>query len=557
MHLSNFSIMKKFFIFLTWLYVASCTPKSNEGSLNESTQIRVSESVVNERFGGVGFHVFYHTHNAPRWHYEEVFAKRWRELDPSFVRINDNQSWDTDRLDKISEYLEVMKDTDTEMYFTSWGVNTLNDYTNEADYVNKEVDNLLYMKGEKGFDKLNYFCMTNELSVEKWASLVTDLDRFKRVQTIFFDEFQNRDLDIKLLATDASPFSNWPTIEWAANNMDDITGVYGGHHYINSYDLFDLSFYNFFYEKMKWGADLAKSKNKKFIVGEFGSKQNSNVLDSVKHDANIYNNRPLETYYGIQVAEAVIAMINAGVYGCNYWTFSDFPTSYNSKYINKWGIFRWEIDNTTTKPSYYCIGLLTKFFRGPSTVFEAKPADPLLRTAAIQNQEDGSISIAVVNRHETSQAIQLHLDIGSAGLEFRKYEYNPEDVPFNYFGDLQQHSGKIKLKNQEISDVVLPNSLTVYTTRFDETPPEAVKGLKVAQIKLEDRDRVSLSWQANPEDDVIYYRIYRSEIPDVEISERKQIATTINAEYIDRTVHGLPTYYYQVVAVDKSGNSSE
>lgn len=549
--------MRNYFIFLICAYISSCTLKNNERSLKEDTQIKITESVVNEHFGGVGFHVFYHTHNAPRWHYDEVFAKRWRELEPSFVRINDDQSWDTDRLDKISEYLEVMKDTKTEMYFTSWGVDALNDYKNEVDYVKKEVDNLEYMKHEKGFEKINYFCMTNELSVEKWASLVNDLDRFKRVQTIFFDEFQNRNLDIKLLATDASPFSYWGTIEWAANNMDDITGVYGGHHYINSYDLFDLSFYDFFYKKMKWGADLAKSKNKKFIVGEFGSKQNSNIIDSVKHDANIYNNRPLEKYYGIQVAEAVIAMINAGVYGCNYWTFSDFPASYNSNYINKWGIFRWEIDNTTTKPSYYCIGLLTKFFRGPSTVYEAEPADSLLRTAVIQNQEDESISVAVVNRHETSQAIQLQLEIGREGLNFRKYEYNPEDVPFNYFGDLQQPSGKIKLKNREISDVVLPNSLTVYTTRFDEIPPQSVKGLKVEQITLEDRERVSLSWQANPEDDVIYYRIYRSERLDVEVSERKQIATTINTQYIDRTVHGLPTYYYKVVAVDKSGNSSE
>ena len=40
---------------------------------------------------------------------------------------------------------------------------------------------------------------------------------------MFYDEFDQRDLEIKLLATDASPFVYWPTIEWAAENMDDIT----------------------------------------------------------------------------------------------------------------------------------------------------------------------------------------------------------------------------------------------------------------------------------------------------------------------------------------------
>ena len=78
---------------------------------------------------------------------------------------------------------------------------------------------------------------------------------------MFYDEFKSRHLNIGLLATDASPIEYWPTIEWASKNMDDITGVYGGHHYINDYDLFDNSFYNFFLGKMKWGAALAKSKN--------------------------------------------------------------------------------------------------------------------------------------------------------------------------------------------------------------------------------------------------------------------------------------------------------
>ena len=60
-------------------------------------------------------------------------------------------------------------------------------------------------------------------------------------------------------------FEYWYTIDWAAENMDDITGIYGGHHYINNYDLFDNTFYSFFLNKMKWGVGLAESKNKRFI----------------------------------------------------------------------------------------------------------------------------------------------------------------------------------------------------------------------------------------------------------------------------------------------------
>lgn len=302
-------------------------------------RVEVTDSVVNEHLGGVGFHVFYHVHNAPRWHYEQVFAKRWRELNPSFVRINDDPAWSTARLDSVASYLEVMKDTETEMYLTSWGTQIIHKFPDKSDYVAHEVDNLAYLKHTKGFDRINYYCMANELSLDHWASMLDNLEYFKEIQSLFYKEFNSRGLDIDLLATDASPFSNWPTIEWASEHMDNITGVYGGHHYINQHDLFDASFYRFFYNKMKWGADLAKSKGKYFIVGEFGSKQNSNNIEGVRHDAMIYNNTPLESYAAIQSAEAIIAMINAGVYGFNYWTFSDFPSSYRPNYINKWDYF--------------------------------------------------------------------------------------------------------------------------------------------------------------------------------------------------------------------------
>ena len=59
----------------------------------------------------MGFHVFYHSHDAPMWHYEEVFAKRWRELNPSFARITDFPGWDPEKIDDVARYLEVMKDS--------------------------------------------------------------------------------------------------------------------------------------------------------------------------------------------------------------------------------------------------------------------------------------------------------------------------------------------------------------------------------------------------------------------------------------------------------------
>ncbi len=523
----------------------------------QKTDIEITDEVLNENFRGIGFHVFYHLHNAPRWHYEEIFAKRWRELNPAFARITDHQVWDDQKKDEVSQYLEVMKDTDTELYFTTWDTREINQYPHEIDYVKKEVDNLAYYKQVKGFDQLNYYCMANELSVEQWASMVNDLDRFKRVHQLFYDEINARNLDIKLLATDASPFTYWPTIQWAAENMNDITGVYGGHHYINGYDLFDPGFYNFFYEKMKWGASLAKEKNKRFIVGEFGPKQNSNIIDSVRHDALIYNNTPLEKYVPLQVAEALIAMINGGVYAASYWTFSDFPSNYRPTYINKWGVFKWEVDDFTTRPNYYSLGLFTKFLRGPAEVLEVNLPDSLIRICAIKNKEDQSVSIAMVNRNPEKRFVAFKMANSLNGSVFRKYVYDPENVPFNYFGDLQEYSKTVAVKDHQFTDTLGANTVTVYTTRYDDIRPAAVAGLNVEAAKIEGRDRNVLNWNPNMEEDFCYYRIYRSSEKDFTPTPEKEIATTISTKYIDRTVHNLPQYYYQVIAVDQSGNSSE
>jgi nicotinamide mononucleotide adenylyltransferase len=548
--------MNRLFIFLIVLVFFSCSTNKDQRK-HAPSEINITNKIINDDFRGIGFHVFYHLHMAPKWHYEEIFAKRWRELNPAFARITDNQDWSDDMKDKMAENLEVMKDTDTELYFTTWGTREINNYDREIDYVVREVDNLAYFKDIKGFTNLNYYCMANELSVEHWASMVDDLDRFKRVHQLFYDELNRKNLDIKLLASDASPFMHWPTIEWASENMDDITGVYGGHHYINGYDLFDPGFYDFFYDKMKWGADLAKTKNKRFIVGEFGPKQNSNIIDSVRHDACIYNNTPLEKYAPLQVAEALTAMINGGIYAASYWTFSDFPSKYRPTYINKWGVFKWEIDDFTTRPNYYSLGLYTKFLRGPAEVYEVASEDSLIRTCAVKNIESQSLSIALVNRNMKEKIVSFKLDGSFGNITFRKYVYDSENPPFNYFGDLQDYSKNVVLNNGQFTDTLTANSVIVYTSHYDDTAPASVTGLQVKAAKIENRDRNVLSWDTNNENDFCYYRIYRSSEKDFSISPGKQIATTISNEYIDRKVHSLPQYYYKVIAVDQSGNSSE
>ena len=362
-----------------------------EAKMADKCKINIyTEDIVHPNFGGLGFHVFYHIHPMSKEVFENIVGKRWREMNPSFARMTDLWDWDKTMWDKTAKQLLFFKETGTEVYMTTWNPQDTAEGQERADYAKRVVDNLEYLIREKGATNIKYYCMTNELSLNGWGKLREDLPKFKDYHRNIYEELKARNLDIELLATDASPIAWWDTIQWAVDNMDDITKIYGGHHYINDYKLEDESFYQWFLDKMKWGAGMAKGKNKNFIMGEFGSKQDGRTIDGIKRDVCIYWDTPQEPLVAIQLSEAAIAALNGGIYAMGYWTFMDFPDSYRETYINKWGTFKWTGDDFSTRAHYYAYGLLTKFFRGPATVFRVNTDDQLLRVAALQHHEKGT-----------------------------------------------------------------------------------------------------------------------------------------------------------------------
>jgi hypothetical protein len=532
-----------------------CLAQVKGAAAKEATVVQKCEvhtnDIVHPRFGGVGFHVFHHVHSTTKEHLEQVIAKRWREMNPSFARLNDNWRWDREMLDKLASHLLRMKDTGTEVYITTWNPEDTKEGEERVEYAERVVDNLEYLVREKGATNIKYYCMTNELSMKGWGSLREDLPKFRDYHQKIFDALKARNLDIKLLASDASPISRWDTIQWATENMDEITGVYGGHHYINDYTPENLEFYSWFLSSMRWGAGMARGMGKDFILGEFGCKQDGRIIDGIRRDTCIYWDTPLETLVGIQLAEAAIAALNGGVYSLCYWTFTDFPDSYSRNYINKWGTFKWSDDDYSTRAHYYAYGLLTRFFRGPATVFRTSSDDPLLRVAAIKHHGKNTYSIAIVNRKNENVPVNISLDGKALNGEFRKYVYDPNNVPWHPFGDLQGPAGKLTMSGGHLTDTVGAGTLTVYTTDYDEQPPAAVDVLKVER---DSEGKYHLEWQPSPEPDFCYYRIYRSTEADFIPSPDTRIGSTVANEFLDEDAKVGVEYYYRVTAVDQSGN---
>ncbi len=500
-----------------------------------------ADRVVLERFGGVGFHVFYHCHQASQELRDTVIVKRWRELNPSFARVTHTWGWDAAKMDYVAAQMAIWKETGTEVYLTTWNPEECADDTALRAYAAKVADLLEFFVVRKGLTNLKTYCLTNELSLKGWGALLKDLPRFRAYHQAFHDEFARRRLPVQLLATDASPISNWGSIEWAAATMDGITGIYGGHHYINDFGLDDSGFYPWFLARLQWGTGVARAKGKDFILGEFGAKQDGRVVNGKRNDACVYWDTPQEPWVATQVAEAVIAALNAGVYGLGYWTFADFPDEYSATYQNKWGTFKWSGQDHAPRPHYYALGLLTRYFRGPAAVLAVESNDPGVRVAAVRHHGTGALSLALVNRNPKPVDVSLALPDGTGAL--RRYTYDPHRPPTNAFGDLPGPEALETPAAGRLTAALPAGSLVVYTSAFSEVVPAAVRGLAVAPVE----GGMRLAWQAAPEADAVYYRVYRGTG-----TVARQIGSTVATSFVDP--QGRPDGTYLVTAVNRHGN---
>lgn len=515
--------------------------------------IRVSgKEGASAEFGGVGFHNFHHLHNPTPEMRDQVLRKRWRELGASFARVT--HQWQPDHFDALAQHALELKATGTTILLTTWDPPRTAPGEERKAYAGRVGAMLEELVRGRGATNVRYYCMTNELTLGPWGALRTDMPTFRDYHQAIYDDLRARRLDIGLLATDASPVDSWPTVEWAAANMDGITAVYGGHHYINDFGLDDTAFYPWFLEKTRWASGIAAARNKRFILGEFGAKHwQGPKVDGSEWDACHYFDTPLEAWVGIQVAEAVIAAINAGVQSMGYWTFADFPNAPTPGYANKWGLFKWSGQDFGVRPHYHAYGLLTRYFRGPARTMAVETGDPLVRAAAVTPEgAGGGISLAVINRRESETGVAIRIAGQRGAARFRKYVYDPTRPPVAPCGDLQDPAATVAVRGGALDDVLLPGSLTVYTSAFEERAPAQVTGL--AGIS-NGKEFPVLQWQETSGPAHCYYRIFRATRPDFEPRGSNQIASTVATAFTDNLAGMRLPYFYKVRAVDRWGNA--
>lgn len=546
-------------------------------------QIKIKRSQYPGLFGGVGFHnndAMLYTMLDENFFWEKV-CKSYREINPGFMRtFAGYANWTKEAMDKFAEYYEQMqKWTDTPMYLCVPSCPLHFNDEEIIDYCERVADKLAYLYFEKDVKHIRYYCLSNEMTRMHFGTLMQDLPLFKKYHEAFYHAFLKRNLPVGLLATDAPQYENWKTVNWAMKNMDEITDDYCVHIYEREHDIHNLEFYDFFYNKCLEIVQLCITNRKRVILGECGiqklptamtdgngsaeSAQMSYLKGVIVDTCRYFQNPDEAAYCGLMMTEMSFAAINAGIYALAYWTYIDCPDPYTSRYssregfcktwgeyepfitpslkvkYNKWGVFKWEDDgNHDVRPHYWALAPLMKFFGRNAKVIETECSDPLLRSCAVMARFGGAVTMGVVNRHKES--VQIRLDTELFKKNIRVYEYDPYNVPYNKFADMQKPSAVLDKENPVWT--LKPESVAYFTTDYiEKDAPVYAQNLRL--------ENGVLSWDDVDDPNHCYYRVFAGEDSSFEPDDAHQIASTAACH-----IEAEEGPVYKVLSVDTSGN---
>ncbi len=542
-----------------------------EASSSDIAEITIEKPYLRWLFGGFGFHnseVGYTALMDDEFLNQRVL-KTFREISPTFARVYAGfADISKEQMDRFADYYhKTFALADTTLYAVPGPMPAFADKLDVDEYAEKVAKNLAYLIKKKDVRKIRYYCLTNELmSGDKSAYFRYNMELFKKYNIALTHAFLKYGLDIWLIAPDDFCTVNLKTplksYQWCMDNMNDYVGAYCTHIYAYNKKPSDLTIWDSYSKYFDKLVQMAISKNRRYILGEWGISPVQPKRGVMIEDTGYEIRQPETATEGVLMKlEIGVAAMNAGTYACVSWSFVDYhdpltvidghtPEAraiYESlkcgyrldmKY-NKWGLFRWNtLDRDySAKSELYALGYLAKLFRKDATVLPSKSTDPLLRTGAIVNR-DRSVSIVVINRNNVAKEVKINC-AQVIDKPMRMYVYEADNVPHNKFNDLQPHSAVIKPTSEHTITVKVPaRSASFFTTDYvDRVPPS---------VEYPCFYNGELRWGPSEDPYHCYYRVYKN---------GKQIASTVDFKI--KVPADAKIEDYSIKAVDRWGNVSK
>ncbi|TRX59958.1 hypothetical protein FNH22_07850 [Fulvivirga sp. M361] len=452
------------------IFMGSCKSDDPGDTDVSSDEILVkTQEVINSSYIGNGAQWDAYPNAYLNWNSpisEADWQKMYKRLDymrPKFMRVMIAAGWkyaqaggydEELHLEGLAKILQYCTDNDITVMFGDWGggmVNAGNNTINEANLSDaaRYVD---YLINTKNFTCIKYYTMVNEPN-GNWSATDGNYDLWKRAVTFFYDKLEERGLTDKLsiagpdIAIWDTNFTNWITD--TERDLGDQTGLYDIHTYPAQSVVRNREYTRViaaYIDKVPDG--------KKIVMGELGYKYSPSLdlfLDTENKsriaadpfagdDSNMFVS---DFFYGIDMANATMQLINVGYSGMIAWSMDDAmhnTNGGNGKDLKVWGF--WNIlgeelfggaDKEAIRPWFYPSSLLSRYMQTGTQVYKVEiPSKKRLNAIAVTR--DGKYMVAVLNTTESTQNINLKFDNDTVLTGCKKFIYAETERPVDSDG---------------------------------------------------------------------------------------------------------------------------
>ncbi|WP_010137155.1 cellulase family glycosylhydrolase [Ochrovirga pacifica] len=512
-------------IVVTTLLFASCVQKKSTPTVTNEISFLQKNEVKSPFVGhGVQWSAYPHADSDKAEWGALMTDEKWEELykrldfiNPHIIRVMDIASWryyqgldkqqqpmlnfDTQEVKSLYKLLDYCQTRNIPVLFGEWGAPGLW----HLDKKNKEIQRadderwtkmiVAYLKHlilEKGYTCIQYYNLVNEPN-GYWASTDGDWEQWKKGYQNLNSALKKAGLDkyVSMSGPDAvtqweNPKSPIKAKDWVLQTVDDlneITGLYDFHIYADQHMIRDGSFVNYL---EPFTAKIIPT-GKPLVLGELGMKYTGALGEENKKrgqedpyagpdDSSMF---VYDYFYGIDMADAALQSMIAGVGGAIAWDLDDAMHTVNDlgekDQLKKWGM--WNIlaeefgdleKDKTPRPWAYSWTLLCQLFPPKSTVIVPSYTQQNDSIRAVAATFDKGHTIALVNQSSKAECLQLASDVFQSNQPLYLYEYSENHRPVNSQGFPVSSQKITKGSSENIKVDLKAKSVVFLSTRLLE-----------------------------------------------------------------------------------------
>ncbi len=384
---------------------------------------------------------------------------RLNYMRPRLMRVITTSGWAYGRnggydpslgLEPLAKILDYCEQNQVSVIFGEWGgglVNASQNTINEEKLANA-ARYLSYLVNERGYSCIKYYNLINEPNGD-WSAVKGNYDLWKRALSYFLGQMQAHNVadKVSIMAPDIAIFStdltNW--IDLTALDFGEKVPVFDIHTYPGQTLVREKG-----YTAMIKAYRDRVPQGSRMVVSEMGFKYDP-VADKTLYERNetlrkadVYasntdgNMMVKEFFYGIDMADATMQMVNAGFAGMVAWMLDDAmhnTDGVNDKELKVWGF--WNIlgeelfggaQEEELRPWFYSFSLLSRYMQTGARVLKTSiPGKKGLNALAVC--KDGRYMVAIVNSGYSDYTVNLKFSSRETLVGVKRFIYSESVRP--------------------------------------------------------------------------------------------------------------------------------